>query len=302
MVLRRQAAAAAAAVLMIAASSAHAQSDSSKATKQVFITSATVDRAQDTVTLKGMNFMGRQRPLVYCEMTLMTVLSATDEEVVVSVPASYMEGTYLFTLIRGNGAMDRDAFYVTTNRPVIIEGKEGPMGPSGPAGPQGEKGEKGDKGDPGAKGDTGPQGPKGDTGAAGATGATGPQGPAGAQGPQGPAGPQGPQGLQGPQGFIGPQGLPGVNGVSGWERVIGDSGTFAMANNLGTFVVATCPAGKKVLGGGHELLGGGIQVTVTMSAPYENGVSGWRVSFRNGTGTGLNNVQVRAHAVCATVQ
>jgi hypothetical protein len=39
-----------------------------------------------------------------------------------------------------------------------------------------------------------------------------------------------------------------------------------------------------------------------MSAPYENGIVGWRVSFINKTASALNNVQVRAHVVCATVQ
>src|SRR5688500_17462690 len=124
MALRIRTAAAAAVVLVIASTNAHAQSEPNKASKPVFITSAAVDHTEETVTLKGMNFLGKQRPLVYCEMTLMTLISATDEELVVSFPASSLNGTFLFTVIRGSATNDRDAFYVTTSRPLIIEGKE----------------------------------------------------------------------------------------------------------------------------------------------------------------------------------
>jgi len=310
-------------MLLLSGSVAQAQS------KQLMVTSASVDRAQDTVTLKGSGF-GVKKPFVWAELTQMTVLSGTDEELVVSFPASVLDGTFLFTVARGNSANERATFYVTTNRPQVFEGKEGPAGPQGAAGPAGPQGPKGDKGDTGAqgaqgqqgvqgekgeKGDLGPQGLKGDTGAAGAAGAQGaegPQGPQGVAGPQGPAGPQGavgaagPQGAQGPAGLTGPagpQGPAGSNGISGYERVIGDSGALQIGAGISSYVLATCPAGKKAIAGGHELTSIGAQgLNVTMSAPYENGVSGWRVSFRNGTTNSMSNVQVKAHVTCAFVQ
>ena len=299
MVSARTVAAFAAAILVIGTSNAHAQaSEPHRVQKQLVILSATVDRNNDTVTLKGMNF-GPRRPYVYCETYLMTVLSATDDELIVSVPTSSLNGTYLFTVVRGNSMLDRDQFYVTTNPPVIIEGKEGPMGPQGPPGP------KGDTGATGPKGDTGAQGPKGDTGATGPQGAQGPQGATGAQGPQGatgaqgPQGPQGAQGPQGPQGFVGPQGVPGV---SGYERIVADTGTINVGFLISSSIVAACPAGKRVLGGGHELLGSQSHLlTIMASAPHENGSSGWRVTYRNSSASGLTGVQIRAWVLCGTV-
>ncbi len=72
-------------------------------------------------------------------------------------------------------------------------------------------------------------------------GAPGPSGPAG---PQGPAGPAGATGAQGPAGPAGPA---GTNGISGYEvvRTVGDDST---ADDR--VQVATCPAGKVVIGGG----------------------------------------------------
>ena len=297
MVSARTVAAFVAAILVIGASDAHAQArEPQQVQKQLVILSATVDRANDTVTLKGMNF-GPRRPYVYCETYPMTLLSATDDELIVSVPTSSLNGTYLFTVIRGNSILDRDEFYVTTTPPVIVEGREGPMGPAGPAGPPGTKG---DTGAQGPKGDTGAQGPKGDTGATGPQGAQGPQGATGAQGP---VGPQGPQGLQGPQGFAGPQGAPGTNGVSGYERIVWDTGPINVGLLISSSIVATCPTGKRAVGGGHELLGNQSHLlTIMASVPYENGVSGWRVTYRNSSPGGLTGVQIRAWAVCATVQ
>jgi Collagen triple helix repeat (20 copies) len=300
MVVNIRTIAAVAAVLVIGASNAQAQaSDPSKAPKQLVILSASVNRENDTVTLRGMNF-GYRRPYVYCETTLMTLLSATDEELVVSVPTAYLDGTYLFTVVRGNSVLDRDQFYVSTNRPLIIEGKEGPMGPQGLPGPQGDPGPKGDTGAQGPKGDTGAQGPKGDTGAQGPKGDTGAQGPKGDTGATGQQGPQGIQGVQGVQGFTGPQ---GPSGVSGYERVTVDTGAFNLAFQVQSFVLAPCPAGKRPLGGGYELVGTAAQtgLAVLMSGPYDNGTSGWRVSFRNASSNGLSNVQVRAYVVCATM-
>ena len=276
---------------------------STNSPKQLIVTSASVDRANDTVTLKGSGF-GTKKPTVFCELTQMTVLSGSDEELLVAFPASVLDGTFLFTVARGNGATERASFFVTTNRPEILQGSAGPAGPQGAAGPAGPKGDKGEKGDKGDKGDTGA------TGATGSQGSEGPQGPQGLAGPQGTAGPQGiagPTGLQGAQGVmgpIGPAGPQGAPGLSGYERVVGDSGTLSMNPGVSSFVTAVCPTGKRAIGGGHELASSSSQqLGVTMSAPFESTlVSGWRVNFRNSLNAALTNVQVRAFVVCALVQ
>jgi len=314
--------------MLLTGSALYAQSSSSAgSSKQLIVTSASVDRVNDTVSFKGSGF-GTKKPSVFCELTQMTVLTGNDEELLVAFPASALDGTFLFTVARGNSSNERAAFYVTTSRPQVVEGKEGPMGPqgpSGPAGPQGANGDKGDKGDAGAqgaqglkgdKGDVGAQGPRGETGATGAAGpqgaegpqgaqgAPGPQGPAGPQGAAGPAGPQGVQGVMGPLGPAGPQGVAGANGVSGVEKLIGDTGALQLGAAISSSIVVACPAGKRPVGGGHELVSiSSQQLNVTSSAPYDNnGVVGWRVAFRNGTTNSMANVQVKAYVICAIAQ
>jgi Collagen triple helix repeat (20 copies) len=111
----------------------------------------------------------------------------------------------------------------------------------------------------------------------GPAGPAGPQGPQGAEGPQGPAGTTGATGPEGPQGEIGPQGPAGASGISGYEIVSAssDSGHFSQA------VLAACPAGKKVVGGGAQAVydGGGVSgagalVAIHGSRPVSDG-SGW---------------------------
>jgi Collagen triple helix repeat (20 copies) len=104
----------------------------------------------------------------------------------------------------------------------------------------------------GARGAAGPSGPQGDRGAAGPQGV---QGPAGPQGVQGSAGPQGAPGPSGPTGAAGPPGPTDslvTAPVSATTPVSAPLGTVASAT-------ATCPAGKKILGGG-------ITITVTVTA------------------------------------
>jgi hypothetical protein len=302
--------------LLLTASAASAQGGS----KQLVITSASADRASNTVTFKGRNFGGR-KATVFCEATEMSVLSATDEELVASFPASSLSGTFLFTVLKGNSNNDRDVFYVTTSAGTTITGPQGPQGipgPAGPMGPQGPQGATGPQGAPGpqgpagAQGPAGPagaQGPQGELGAAGPQGPQGPKGDTGAAGAAGPAGPQGPEGPQGPQGDYGPQGPqgtqgePGVNGVSGFQRVVEDSGMVTVANGLTLTMDAACPDMKAQLSGGYELASANAEkLTVVFSAPYDDATSGWRVVFKNATGGALGSVNVRVHAVCAAVQ
>src|SRR4051812_44474134 len=80
--------------------------------KQLVVLSAVVNRTAETLTLKGQNF-GPTTPLVYCETMPMTVVSASDTQLVVMFPSAMPDGTYLLTVSRGNGKPDSGAFYVT---------------------------------------------------------------------------------------------------------------------------------------------------------------------------------------------
>jgi hypothetical protein len=60
-------------------------------------------------------------------------------------------------------------------------------------------------------------------------------------------GPQGPQGVPGTPGTPGMPGTPGADGVAGWEIV---SAASAWDSTSPKGLIITCPAGKKVVGGG----------------------------------------------------
>jgi hypothetical protein len=78
-----------------------------------------------------------------------------------------------------------------------------------------------------------------------------------------PAGPAGPQGPAGP---AGPAGPPGVSGV---ERV--ETTTLNNSASPKTAQMA-CPAGKRLLGGGARLNGGGTQVALQQSFPDNDNI------------------------------
>ena len=130
----------------------------------------------------------------------------------------------------------------------------------------------------------GPQGPQG------------PQGPIGPQGPVGPAGPIGPAGSQGPQGPVGPagaQGPAGPAGAAGYEVVsVMVEHNFFVTDEI---VIAQCPAGKKVLGGGHIM--NPAVGKVGHSRPHNNNTA-WYVYVDN---LGGNTPFVSAWAICANV-
>lgn len=281
-------------------------------TSTPLVLSAAVNRNDETVTLKGLKF-GKTAPAVFCETYPLTVLSATDTELVVYFPAAVPDGTYLFTVARGNGQGQRGVFYVTTQAAKEVTGPAGPAGPQGevgPAGPPGAQGETGAVGPQGATGAAGPQGLKGDqglTGATGEAGAVGPAGPAGAAGATGPAGPTGSAGPAGPAGATGPAGpggapgLPGPSGVSNYEKLVSDNPSVPVNASTGGALAAACTPGRKPIGGGHEFVGNAQQLTVTGSMPYENGSTGWRVAYRNNTGANVTG-QIKIYVVCATMQ
>ena len=111
---------------------------------------------------------------------------------------------------------------------------------------------------------------------------TGPQGPQGEQGELGPEGPQGEQGELGPEG---PQGEPGL---SGHQVVFSVFGSVAYpADSLRTL---SCPAGKKVLGGGWQNFDG---LNKPLRGSFPSSSTGW--TFRSVTGGG----RIAVYAICA---
>jgi hypothetical protein len=129
------------------------------------------------------------------------------------------------------------------------------------------------------------------SGAQGAQGEAGLQGSQGIPGPQGAAGPSGTEGPQGTAGSQGPQGVPGAPGpagVAGYE-IVNTHGT--LPANGTVQVVATCPSGKRVLGGGY--VAPSASDTAPLSRP--EGDSGWRVDFKSNGGSGDASV----YAICA---
>ena len=98
--------------------------------------------------------------------------------------------------------------------------------------------------------------------------------------------PAGPKGDPGPQG---PKGDPG--GFSGYEIV---TNVDTLPSGGGLHVVATCPAGKKVLGGGYS---SGANLATERSLPINNGTA-WDI-YVNDTDNTTQGVAV--YAICANV-
>jgi hypothetical protein len=133
--------------------------------------------------------------------------------------------------------------------------------------------------------------------------------PAGPQGPQGPKGSKGARGDKGQKGDKGDKGATGAPGISGYEVVnqtfkevfIENSGGMRGLSEVKT---ASCPAGKRVIGGGTDLGTNATQngqqrsVSVSLSAPNGTG-TGWSVQLFNnevsGTGT---SIDLRVYAIC----
>ena len=113
-------------------------------------------------------------------------------------------------------------------------------------------------------------------------------------GPQGPAGPAGPLGPAGPQGPAGPAGL---NGVSGLEIVFATSPVDSLSPKT---VTATCPGGKKVVGGGGYAFNLGFPSEVALVASFPFGANAWRAAAHE-INAYVPNWIVRTYAVCANV-
>jgi hypothetical protein len=99
-----------------------------------------------------------------------------------------------------------------------------------------------------------------------------------------------------PAGPVGAQGPQGPPGIAAREQVSAESPLNSLAPKN---VTATCPAGKKVIGGGVELSGAGrARVTVTENKPTgDNAWEGEAFEAVNTTATW----KIVVHAICATV-
>ncbi|MET0306903.1 MAG: hypothetical protein ABW196_11855 [Solirubrobacterales bacterium] len=135
-----------------------------------------------------------------------------------------------------------------------------------------------------------------------------PQGP---KGDQGPRGPKGQKGEKGQRGEAGAKGATGASGVSGYEVVnqtfegvfVENSGGMRGLSEVKT---VSCPAGKRVIGGGTNLGTNPTQngqqrsVTVSLSGPNGSG-TGWSVQlFNEETTGGGTSIDLQVYAICAS--
>lgn len=120
----------------------------------------------------------------------------------------------------------------------------------------------------------------------------GPQGPPGVQGPAGAQGPKGDTGAEGPKGDTGSPGISGleeVNAVSNFD------------SNSPKFAQASCPVGKRVIGGGAFVNApGNGPVAVQTSVPLSGAGLGWSVTAYE-TAAHAGDWNVNARALCANV-
>jgi hypothetical protein len=121
------------------------------------------------------------------------------------------------------------------------------------------------------------------------------------RGSQGHNGGQGPAGPKGDTGPAGPQGDPGQAGASGWEKVTNIK-NFSFGDDPFIDLTATCPAGKKVTGGGYDFIYGADDQSDEGPEVHTNGPVGenaWRVvaGFHSPL-SGFLNSRVEVYALC----
>jgi hypothetical protein len=126
------------------------------------------------------------------------------------------------------------------------------------------------------------------------------------------AGVPGPTGATGPQGPTGPRGGTGASGPVGGYQIVTDSGFVPISAQVSLVeFTATCPAGKKVVGGGggatlytnSPLSLEGFLVTLS-SQPGGGGDTTWTVLFARNGGAPLQTTESTFHtvyAICADV-
>jgi Collagen triple helix repeat (20 copies)/IPT/TIG domain len=132
---------------------------------QLVVQKAEADLTAETLLIEGQNLRRKNEIdlLVTLSGTPLDVVIATENQVLVRLPANLAPGDYLLKVSRGPSTVQNDVFDLTV-------GAVGPAGPTGPQGPEGQRGEPGPQGEPGSKGAPGPPG---------LPGPPGPQGPPG---------------------------------------------------------------------------------------------------------------------------
>jgi hypothetical protein len=92
-------------------------------------------------------------------------------------------------------------------------------------------------------------------------------------------------------------GAPGAPGVSGLQRVDAVSGSSSSGSKT---VAVNCPSGKRVVGGGARVTGGGAgRVSITENYPDSDGVK-WNARAAEVVGTPAA-WELQAYALCANV-
>ena len=132
--------------------------------------------------------------------------------------------------------------------------------------------------------------------------------PAGPAGPTGAVGPAGSPGAQGPPGAQGDQGAQGVPGVSGLELVTASSANDSVSPKT---AVATCPPGKRSLGGSADINRGhtgdapdqfsDVVITNTGAPSAPSTVPGTLFVRAHEVETHAGNWSVGARLLCANV-
>ncbi len=104
-------------------------------------------------------------------------------------------------------------------------------------------------------------------------------------------GPAGQQGAQGPQGPQGPAGL------TGYQQITESINNFNLASSTESVHVLSCPAGKKVVGGGFILFNAAGFLSNNTNGPVND--AQWAVSVYNPGGSNVQIGNVTFYAVCA---
>jgi hypothetical protein len=115
------------------------------------------------------------------------------------------------------------------------------------------------------------------------------------RGPKGDKGDRGEKGDKGDRGDRGAKGDKGDPGLAAYEIV--QSGPVSMPANGSALARATCPAGKKPIGGGGHVIGG-VQGAGALASSIPIDGTQWQAIFRSLNGQAGT---IRAYAICATV-
>jgi hypothetical protein len=210
-----------------------------------------------------------------------------------------------------SGAFAAQKYVITSTKQIkpsvvqSLKGKQGVPGTSGATGdigPQGSRGPTGSQGPEGSEGAPGSKGATGAKGESGAQGAPGPKGEAGSQGVKGDTGSTGATGTKGDTGATGSKGDTGSPGISGYQEVnvVKD---FALTTTYKEYnVVATCPAGKRIISGGYwKPWVSSADTNVIYNGPGANDTA-WSVSVQAVQGGGwASTLTIQAIAICGNI-